>query len=205
MEKNMDKFLEELASGAPTPGGGGAAAVTGALAAALASMVGNLTVGKEKFAAAEPEIARMLAELEELRSGQLILAAADERVFQGFMAAYRLPHATDEEKAARDAAISQAGKEAASVPMTIMTSARRALACAERLSVIANPGLLSDAACSAILARAAMRAAAASVRANLPFIKDDEDFVRGTEAAIAALLGEAEEMEAATVRNAHLE
>ena len=112
-------FLTALASSAPAPGGGGGAAMAGALAAALASMVCNLTIGKEKFAQQEPEVKDLLDEAEEVRQALLALVEDDAAVFNSFMACYKLPKATDAEKAARTAAIRAAAKQAAEVPLAI--------------------------------------------------------------------------------------
>ena len=101
-------FIDELASAAPTPGGGGAAAYAGALASALASMVGNLTVGKSRYADVEDEVRASLSRLEELRARLVALVDEDARAFEPLAAAYRLPKATPEEQAAKNAALQRA-------------------------------------------------------------------------------------------------
>src|SRR5437764_12549338 len=97
----VDELLKRLASGDPTPGGGAASSLGGALGAALVSMVCNLTIGRERFAAHEADVRAILAEsgdvLERLRRG----IDEDAAVYDSLMATYRLPRATDEEKAAR--------------------------------------------------------------------------------------------------------
>ena len=98
LDKSCKDFLTDLASKEPTPGGGGAAALAGAIAAALTSMVSNLTLGKEKFADVEDKIRPLLVSAEILRTRMLALVAADAAVFDGFMKAYKLPKNTDEEK-----------------------------------------------------------------------------------------------------------
>ena len=113
------EFLTALASSAPAPGGGGGAAMAGALAAALSSMVANLTLGKEKFAPVEPEIKELLAAAEEIRQNLLMLVEEDAAVFNSFMSCYKLPKATEAEKVARTAAIRNAAKQAAEVPLAI--------------------------------------------------------------------------------------
>ena len=113
------EFLTELASAAPAPGGGGGAAMAGALAAALASMVANLTIGKEKFADREPEVKELLEQAEAERVRLLTLVEEDAAVFNSFMSCYKLPKTTDEEKVARTAAIRAAAKQAATVPLNI--------------------------------------------------------------------------------------
>lgn len=188
-------FLTALASSAPAPGGGGGAAMAGALAAALASMVANLTIGKEKFAQQEPEVKELLTEAEEVRQTLLALVEDDAAVFNSFMACYKLPKNTEAEKAARTAAIRNAAKQAAEVPLAIARASYRALMLAERLVCIGNPGVITDGACSAILARAALRCAEYNVRINLGLTKD-EDYNHGVQAELNNLLKNAEELEA---------
>lgn len=194
-EMKSADFLAALASSAPAPGGGGGAAMAGALAAALASMVCNLTIGKEKFAQQEPEVKELLDEAEEVRQSLLALVEDDAAVFNSFMACYKLPKATEAEKAARIAAIRSAAKQAAEVPLAIARASYRALMLAERLVCIGNPGVITDGACSAILARAALRCAEYNVRINLGLTKDEE-YNHGVQAELNNLLKNAEELEA---------
>ena len=194
-EMKSADFLAALASSAPAPGGGGGAAMAGALAAALASMVCNLTIGKEKFAQQEPEVKELLDEAEEVRQSLLALVEDDAAVFNSFMACYKLPKATEAEKAARTAAIRSAAKQAAEVPLAIARASYRALMLAERLVCIGNPSVITDGACSAILARAALRCAEYNVRINLGLTKDEE-YNHGVQAELNNLLKNAEELEA---------
>lgn len=187
-------FLTALASSAPAPGGGGGAAMAGALAAALASMVANLTIGKEKFAQQEPEVKELLDEAEEVRQTLLQLVEDDAAVFNSFMACYKLPKGTEEEKTARTQAIRQAAKQAAEVPLAIAKASYRALQLAQRLVCIGNPGVITDGACSALLARAALRCAEYNVRINLGLTKDEE-YNRQVKAELNFLLKTAEELE----------
>lgn len=192
------EFLVRLASDAPVPGGGGGAALAGALAAALSSMVGNLTVGKEKFAAHEAEVKQLLEQAEDVRVQLLQLVNEDAAVFAKFMECYKLPKATDEEKAARSRAIQAAAKQAAKVPFAIAEASLKVLQIAERLVVIGNPGVITDGAVSALLARAALRSAVYNVLINLKLTKDD--------AYNAALLTKLQQMqeEAERLENAAL-
>lgn len=170
---SCQEFLEKLASNAPTPGGGGGAAMAGALAVALTSMVGNLTVGKEKFAAHEEEVQNILTKAEALRLKMLSLVSADAEVFNNFMACYRMPKATEEEKLVRNQAIQNAAKEAAGVPFEIAQSCLEVMKLADRIAIIGNHGAITDAAVSAIMARAALRSAVYNVVVNLKLIKDE--------------------------------
>ena len=166
------EFLAELASAAPAPGGGGGAAMAGALAAALSSMVANLTIGKEKFAAQEGEVKELLAQAESARVRLLELVDEDATVFNSFMSCYKLPKTTDAEKAARTAAIRNAAKQAALVPLHIARTSFAVLQLADKLVVLGNPGVITDGACSGILARAALRCAEYNARINLGLTKD---------------------------------
>ena len=187
-------FLTALASSAPAPGGGGGAAMAGALAAALASMVANLTIGKEKFAAQECEVKALLQEAEQLRQDLLALVEDDAAVFNSFMACYKLPKTTDAEKAARTAAIRKVAKQAAEVPLAIAKASYKVLQLAHRLVIIGNPGVITDGACSALLARAALRCAEYNVRINLGLTKD-EAYNEQVAAELNKLLKTAEELE----------
>lgn len=193
-ELKSTDFLTALASSAPAPGGGGGAAMAGALAAALASMVANLTIGKEKFAQQEPEVKELLDEAEEVRQNLVQLVEDDAAVFNSFMACYKLPKGTEEEKTARTQAIRQAAKQAAEVPLAIAKASYRALQLAQRLVCIGNPGVITDGACSALLARAALRCAEYNVRINLGLTKDEE-YNRQVKAELNFLLKTAEELE----------
>lgn len=188
------EFLTALASSAPAPGGGGGAAMAGALAAALASMVANLTIGKEKFAQQEPEVKALLEEAEEVRRRLLGLVEDDAAVFNSFMSCYKLPKATEEEKVARIAAIRSAAKQAAEVPLAIARASYKVLTLAERLVRIGNPGVITDGACSALLARAALRCAEYNVRINLGLTKD-EAYNQNVQEELNNLLKTAEELE----------
>ena len=189
------EFLTALASSTPAPGGGGGAAMAGALAAALASMVANLTIGKEKFAQQEPEVKTLLEEAEQVRQRLLGLVEDDAAVFNSFMSCYKLPKATEEEKAARANAIRSAAKQAAEVPLAIARASYKVLTLADRLVRIGNPGVITDGACSALLARAALRCAEYNVRINLGLTKD-EAYNQSVQEELNNLLKTAEELEA---------
>lgn len=189
------EFLTELASAAPAPGGGGGAAMAGALAAALSSMVCNLTLGKEKFAAQEAEVESVLVKAECARERLLELVQEDAAVFNSFMSCYKLPKATEEEKAARTAAIRAAAKKAAEVPLAIARESFAVLELADELVVCGNPSVITDGACSGLLARAALRCAEYNVRINLGLTKDAE-WNAQVQAELEAMLTQAEALEA---------
>lgn len=176
MEKLLDttceKFLEELASKQPTPGGGAASALCGATAAALTAMLGNLTAGKAGSEANDKMALEIIIAADKLRLELAQLADDDAAVFNKFMEAYKMPKATDTEKAMRTAAIGQAAIAAAEVPMQIAEKSMEVLLLARRIIVIGNPNAISDGTVSAIVARAALRSALYNVKINLGLIKD---------------------------------
>lgn len=167
-------FLNELASKAPTPGGGGASAYCGALAAALGSMVGNLTVGKARYAAVEEEMRFALAELEDVRVRLVELVEEDACAFAPLAEAYRMSASTPEEAAAKEAAMQAALIGACEVPLEIM---RQCMAVIELSHLMAQKGsrlALSDAGVSAAFAKAALQGASLNVRINLSSMADGE-------------------------------
>jgi formiminotetrahydrofolate cyclodeaminase len=166
-------YLDDLASNKPAPGGGSAAALAGALGAALGSMVANFTVGKEKFAAVEAQAKGALEECERLRAALTDLVQADVNAYGKYAAATGLPKTTDEEKAHRTATIQQAMKDAAAVPMEVCRKCHDILKVSRQLLEIGNPNLVSDVGCAAEFALAGINAALLNVEVNHAFIKDD--------------------------------
>ena len=176
VEQRVIDFVAATASKAPTPGGGAIAALTAATGAALAEMVANLTFGKKGYEAVQTEMEVLQAKAEEIRNRMLELSQADADVFNIFMNALGLPKNTDEEKAARTAAIQQAYKDAAMVPFEIGELANQIFDLAELASRKGNQNLITDGIIAAINARAAVKSAFLNVRINLSGIKD-ESFV----------------------------
>ena len=176
VEQRVIDFVAVTASKEPTPGGGAIAALTAATGAALAEMVANLTVGKKGYEAVQPEMEELQAKAEAIRKRMLELSQADADVFNIFMNALGLPKNTDEEKAARTAAIQQAYKDAAMVPSEIGELANQIFDLAELASRKGNQNLITDGIIAAINARAAVKSAFLNVRINLTGIKD-ESFV----------------------------
>jgi len=189
---SIQTFLDDLASERPTPGGGGAAAVSGAIGAALVSMVANLTIGKKNYEAVWQDLEAVNAKAEALRTE--LIRAIDEDVvaFNAVMGAYGLPRATDEDKAKRAAAIQAALKDATLAPL------RAVKACFEviRLSAAAaekgNLNVISDAGVAVLSANAGLRSAALNVFINAKAIKD-RDFAEKQIAEVNALLAQAAE------------
>lgn len=176
VEQRVIDFVAATASKEPTPGGGAIAALTAATGAALAEMVANLTVGKKGYEAVQSEMEELQAKAEAIRKRMLELSQADADVFNIFMNALGLPKNTDEEKAARTAAIQQAYKDAAMVPFEIGELANQIFDLAELASRKGNQNLITDGIIAAINARAAVKSAFLNVRINLSGIKD-ESFV----------------------------
>jgi formiminotetrahydrofolate cyclodeaminase len=190
-QATVREYAARLASGAPTPGGGSAAALVGALAAALGEMVGNFTVGKPKFAEVEGDVQRILEALEAQRLRLLDLTDADADAYSQVGAAFGLPRATDEEKAARATAIEDALKSAAQVPLAVMEACGAVCAELEELRQKGNPNLLSDVGVAAELTRAALRCAWLNVEVNLALVKD-EGYVAEVHGAMAQRMGQVE-------------
>lgn len=165
-------FLEQLASAQPTPGGGSASAVTGAMAAAMVEMACNLTVGREKFRDVEEDLKVVLGRAGELR--EMLTSAIDEdtEAYIQVTDAYKLPKATAEEKTERNAAIQKGLQYASEVPLNIARAADETY----QLAVIAvqksNPNVASDARVAMLLANAARDGAVANVQINLGSITD---------------------------------
>ncbi len=166
-------FLDALASGQPTPGGGGAAALVGSQAAALISMVANFTVGKKKYVAVEAEMRSYLARSEALRGDLLQMVDRDAEAFDAVAATYSMPKETDAEKAARTEAMQQALKQAAQVPFHVAENCLEIIKLAEPVGANGNTNVVSDAATALYLAFGALKSALINVNINLKFIKDE--------------------------------
>ncbi len=167
-------FLDELASGSPTPGGGGAAAYGGALAAALASMVCHLTIGKKRYADVEPQMEEALSRLTDLRRELEALVEADARAFAPLSDAYRMPKATPGEARAKEAALQAALKDATEVPLSIMEACARVISELGFLQEEGSRLALSDVGCAALFADAALQAANMNVRINVSSLADED-------------------------------
>lgn len=174
LEKKATEFLEDLSSAAPFPGGGGAAAVTGALAASLGLMVANLTVGKKKYAAVEEEIQETKEKLIYLRDRLVVLTDEDAIGFEPLAKAYRLPKETEEQRMEKERIMQTALYEACKVPIEIMETVLNVMKC---LSVIGEKGTImavSDAVGGMVLAQAALESAALNVYINTKSMKNRE-------------------------------
>ncbi len=166
------QFLDALASGAATPGGGSAAAVMGAMGSALVSMVANLTIGKKGYEGVEAEMRQVLAESEALRTRLAGMVAEDVAAFDTLMAGYKLPKATDDEKAARSLAIQAGLKLATEAPLACARACGEGVQLAARAVKHGNLNVISDVGVGVLASWAALRSAALNVQINAPQIKD---------------------------------
>ena len=167
-EKNLMEFTTELASKAAVPGGGGASALVGAVGVALGNMVGELTVGKKKYADVEEDVKALMVKAEELRVKMLELIEADAECFAPLAKAYGIP----KDDPNRDSIMEEALKTACSVPMDIMRTVCEAI---ELLADFARKGsalAISDAGCGAVCCKAALQGASLNVFINTKSMKD---------------------------------
>jgi glutamate formiminotransferase / formiminotetrahydrofolate cyclodeaminase len=162
-----EDFIDRVASGAPTPGGGAAAAHTGALGAALIAMTARLTIGRKQYADVHDDMLEVLSEAEALRAELLAAVERDMAAFDEVMRAYRLPQDSDKEKTLREAAVEEVTFQAAEEPLTAARTAVRVLNLAVPAAQMGNINAISDAASGAAHARAALDTSSLNVRINL--------------------------------------
>ena len=182
----VERFVDEVSSSSPAPGGGSVAALAGSLGAALATMVANLTVGKKGYESVwAPSSA--LAERGQALKAQLLAAVDDDtRAFDDVLAALRLPKASDDEKRTRSDAIAVAYEKATSVPLATARLCLAAIELALEAALTGNRNSASDAGVGALLAKAGLEAAILNVRINLPSVREGA-FKSATIAEIADL------------------
>lgn len=167
-QNSCREFVEVLASNAPVPGGGGAAALVGAVGTALGNMVGSLTVGKKKYADVEEEILALKATCDELQKQLLDLVAKDAECFAPLAKAYGIP----KEDPTRDEVLERATIAACAVPMEIMEVCCKAI---QAIRVFADKGsrlAVSDAGCGAVCCKAALQSASLNVFINTKTMRD---------------------------------
>ena len=168
----VTEFTLELSSKAPVPGGGGAAALAGALGAALGGMVASLTIGKPKYADVEDEIQRLKVAAYRLQKDLLALIEKDAEVFAPLAGAYRMASGTDEEKAEKERVMQACLKQASLAPLEIMEKCAETLLLLEKFAEKGSVLAVSDAGCGAVLSKAALQAAWLNVRINIRLIND---------------------------------
>ena len=170
VQLSCESFAQALAAKESVPGGGGAAALAGALSAALCSMVANFTTGKKKYAAYEPDIQRLLAEAEAHRVCLLTLVDADAAGFEPLAKAYAIP----KDDPQRDAVMERATLQACVAPMEMLFACADVLQLLEELLEKGSRLLLADVGCGVYLCRAAIECAALSVFVNTGTLKNRE-------------------------------
>jgi glutamate formiminotransferase/formiminotetrahydrofolate cyclodeaminase len=168
-------FLDDLASAAPTPGGGSAAAFTAAEAAALTAMVARLTVGKKKYAEVEAQMKSLADQADALRGKLNAAIAEDSAAFETVMQAYRLPKEDETQTKQRAAAIQAATLEAARIPLKTAEMTLDVMHLAEQAAVSGNLNAITDAWSAAMLAHAAISCAGANVRINLTSLSGEKE------------------------------
>jgi formiminotetrahydrofolate cyclodeaminase len=192
-DRTVRDFCADLAAGTPAPGGGGAAALAGALGAALAAMVCNYTVGRKRFVSVDAEMRALLSRSDTIRSELLELVEADATAYESVVQAQSQPKDTPEQAAARERDVQAALAAAARVPLRAAVLAADVLALCEPIAERGNPRLASDAGVAALLADAALHSAAINVRVNLGELRDPA--VRSEcESALAKLASSAREI-----------
>ncbi len=172
LNKPLEEYLADLASAKPTPGGGSAAALSGAMASALACMVARLTLNKAEYAAVHSEIETILQQAEQARERFQQLMQADIDAYGQLSACFKMPRATDQERAARTQAIQAALTNAALVPLEVAELAAQLAQYCQRIAEIGNKNVLSDIATAMALTLGACNGAAWMVRTNLHSMKD---------------------------------
>jgi formiminotetrahydrofolate cyclodeaminase len=169
---SIETYLDQLASKQATPGGGSAAALMGAQAAALVSMVCHLTIGKPKYAEVDVEMRELLAEADALRSLLLGMIQADVEVFSRLMASYALPKTTEPEKSYRSEQIQEVLKQATQVPLDCAKACARIIKLSRLAAEKGSLGVISDAGVAVMSGYAGLKSAALNVDINLSSLKD---------------------------------
>ncbi|MDO4467688.1 MAG: cyclodeaminase/cyclohydrolase family protein [Bacillota bacterium] len=169
-KKTCVEFTEVLASKAPVPGGGGVAALVGALGSALCSMVGNFTTGKKKYACYEEDIQRILREGKEIQEKLLSLIDQDAQAFEPLSRAY----AIDKNDPNREGIIEQASIDACQAPLEMMRTICRSIDLLEEMRIKGSIMLASDVGCGALCSRAALECAAMNIFVNTKTLPEEK-------------------------------
>lgn len=189
VDKSCRQFVEALAAKEPVPGGGGAAALGGAIGMALSTMVGNFTVGKKKYADVEGEVKELMDKGNRIQEELLGLVAKDAQVFEPLSRAYGLPAGTEEEKKIKEETLEWESQNACAVPMEIIRNAYEGIKIHQRMGEIGSRMLISDVGCGVVFLRAALISGKLNVVINLNTIKDAE-FVAKTKEEMNRLVDE---------------
>ncbi len=170
--QGLSTFVESVASSSPAPGGGSVSAAAGSLAAALASMVCRLTLGKKKYAEVQDQVTAILSQTDKLKDELYELVQRDAAAFDAVMAAMKLPKETDEQQKTRKEAVQKATVTATRTPLEVMNKSLQALDLAIQIAKIGNVNSVSDAGVGSLMARTAVEGAFYNVQINLPGIED---------------------------------
>lgn len=191
--ESYDSFIERLASPSPAPGGGAASAMVSVVASSLNRMVANLTVNKKKYAEYSQEMSGIIEKSKSIDNELRQLMKEDEDAFNGIMKALKLPRETEQEKAARKEELVKATKEAINAPWKIARASRDVLELSLTLAEHGNRNAITDAACAALFADAAVRGVLYNVSINLKSIPD-AGFVGEQERSMKEFLEECERL-----------
>jgi len=197
---SVGALADRLASSDPVPGGGSAAALAGALGAALVAMVAELTIGRPDYAEHEEVVRKLRFDALDRKGELLDLAQQDADAYEMVVRARHMPKDSESERATRSAALHEAMGEAARIPLRVAVVASEVLDLAERVAPIGNKNAVSDAGVAAQLAAAGLRGALLNVRINLPYLAADEPLRVTAPAEIARLEQLANEGEAVAAR-----
>ena len=192
---SVKEFIDKVTGNDPVPGGGSVSALNGSLAASLAAMVANLTVGRKKYAEVNDEMEQISARMTEQSAKLLADVDRDAEAYDRVFAAFKLPKETDEEKAVRKEAIQRETKYAAEVPMEVARTASELLPMIDAAARRGNSNAVTDATVAMMCARTAVIGALLNVRINLTSITD--------EAFVKAMTEEADRLEDAAVDAEH--
>lgn len=192
---SVKEFIDKVTGNDPVPGGGSVSALNGSLAASLAAMVANLTVGRKKYAEVNDEMEQISARMTEQSAKLLADVDRDAEAYDRVFAAFKLPKETDEEKAVRKEAIQRETKYAAEVPMEVARTASELLPMIDAAARRGNSNAVTDATVAMMCARTAVIGALLNVRINLTSITD--------EAFVKTMTEEADRLEAIAVEAEH--
>jgi glutamate formiminotransferase/formiminotetrahydrofolate cyclodeaminase len=170
---SVDRFVDEVSSESPAPGGGSVAAHAGSLAAGLSAMVANLTVGKKGYEAAWDDLSAVAERAQAVKDRLMVVVDEDTDAFTQVMAAMRMPRGTPEAKAARNAALEAGYQQATRVPLETARACREAMALALVVAERGNTNSAPDAGVAALMARAGVEGAVLNVLSNLGSVKDE--------------------------------
>jgi formiminotetrahydrofolate cyclodeaminase len=193
LDQTCSAFIEVLASKAPVPGGGGAAAMGGAIGMALSNMVGNLTVGKKKYADVEGEVKELIAKGDAVILKLKRLVDQDAEVFEPLSKAYGLPKSTPEEAKFKEETMENCCITACGVPMEIMRAAVEGIKIHARMGEIGTMIAISDVGCGVVFLKSALIAGSLNVIINLNTIKN-QAFVADTRKEMDDLLNTGSKM-----------